>query len=51
MLKGQKIYVSDLFGNLYKSENDYFILVDEVNPKNGAGNKIQMLSLRIYDNI
>lgn len=27
----QKVYVSDFFGNLYKSENDYYILVDEVN--------------------
>lgn len=47
----QKVYVSDFFGNLYKSENDYYILVDEVNQKNGAGNKMPILSLRIYDNI
>jgi len=47
----QKVYVSDFFGNLYKSENGYYILVDEVNQKNGAGNKMQILSLRIYDNI
>lgn len=46
----QKIYVSDFFGNLYKSENGYYMLVDEVNQKNGAGDKMQILSLRIYDN-
>lgn len=44
----QKIYVSEFFGNLHKSENGYYILVDEVNQKNGAGNKMQILSLRIY---
>ena len=47
----QKIYVSDFFGNLYKSENGYYILVDEVNQKNGAGNKMQILSLRIYETL
>lgn len=47
----QKVYVSDFFGNLYKSENGYYILLDEVNQKNGSGNKMQILSLRIYDNI
>ncbi len=47
----QKVYVSDFFGNLYKSENGYYILVDEVKQKNGAGNKMQILSLRIYDNL
>ncbi len=47
----QKIYVSDFFGNLYKSENGYYILIDEVNQKNGAGNKMQILSLRIYETL
>ena len=47
----KKVYVSDFYGNLYRSENDYYILVDEVNQKNGAGNKMKILSLRIYDNI
>jgi hypothetical protein len=48
-LTEQKVYVSDFFGNLYKSENGYYILVDEVKQKNGAGNKMQILSLRIYE--
>jgi hypothetical protein len=47
----QKVYVSEFFGNLYKSENDYYILVDEVHQKNGAGNKMQILSLRIYETL
>lgn len=47
----QKIYVSDFFGNLHKSKNGYYILVDEVNQKNGAGNKMQILSLRIYETL
>ncbi|MEQ1799113.1 MAG: hypothetical protein ABL872_14260 [Lacibacter sp.] len=51
ILTQQKVYVSDFFGNLYKSEDDYYILVDEVNQKNGAGNKMQILSLRIYETL
>jgi hypothetical protein len=47
----QKVYVSDFFGNLYKSENGYYILVDEVNQKNGAGKKMPILSLRIYETL
>ena len=44
----QKVYVSSFFGNLYKSENGYYILIDEINQKNGAGNKMKILTLRIY---
>ena len=51
ILVEQKVYVSEFFGNLYKSENDYYILVDEVDQKNGAGNKMQILSLRIYETL
>lgn len=51
ILVEQKVYVSEFFGNLYKSENDYYILVDEVHQKNGAGNKMQILSLRIYETL
>lgn len=47
----QKVYVSDFFGNLFKSENGYYILVDEVNQKNGAGKKMRILSLRIYETL
>jgi hypothetical protein len=44
----QKVYVDDFYGNLYKSDNNYYILVDEIKQKNGAGNKMQILNLRIY---
>lgn len=47
----QKVYVASFYGNLYKSANGYYILVDEVNQKNGAGNKMRILSLRIYDSL
>lgn len=47
----QKLYVSDFFGNLYKSENGYYMLVDEVKQKNGAGKMMPILNLRIYDSI
>lgn len=47
----EKIYVSEFFSNLYKSEHGYYILVEEVNQKNGAGNKKLILDLRIYDDI
>ena len=47
----KKIYVSDFFGNLYKSENGYYILVDEVNQKNGAGDIMPILCLRIYESL
>ena len=50
-LTQQKVYVSDFFGNLYKSESNYYILVDEVNQKNGVGNKMQILSLRIFETL
>jgi len=46
-----KVYVSEFFGNLYKSERGYYILVDEIDQKNGAGDRMQILSLRIYDSI
>ncbi len=47
----RKVYVSHFFGNLYKSENGYYVLADEVNQKNGAGNKMQILRLRIYETL
>jgi hypothetical protein len=47
----QKIYVSNFYGNLYKSENGYYILIDEINQKNGAGDKMAILSLRIYQSL
>jgi hypothetical protein len=42
------IYVSNFRSNLYQSKNGYFMLIDEVNQKNGAGNKMPILTLRLY---
>jgi len=47
----QNIYVSDFYGNLYQSANGYYMLIDEVNQKNGAGNQMKILSLYIYPSL
>lgn len=44
-----KVYVSDFYGNLYKSKKGYYVLIDAVNQKNGAGNKMPILDVRIYE--
>ena len=46
-----KAYVNDFYGNLYKSPKGYYALIDEVNQKNGAGNKMQILTVRVYNNL
>ena len=46
-----KVYVNDFYGNLYKSNKGYYILIDEANQKNGAGNKMHILTVRIYDDL
>ena len=47
----RKVYVEHFYGNLYKSENGYYILIDEVNQKSGAGNKKLILTARVYESI
>lgn len=44
-----KVYVNYFYGNLYRSNQGYYILIDEINQKNGAGNKMRILSVRIYE--
>lgn len=46
-----KVYVNDFYGNLYKSDKGYYVLIDEVNQKNGAGNKMPILTVRIYEKL
>ena len=46
-----KVFVKDFYGNLYKSDNDYYVLIDEVNQKNGAGIKMPILTIRIYEKL
>jgi hypothetical protein len=47
----REVYVSEFFGNLYKSKDNYYILIDEINQKNGAGNKMRILNLYIYETL
>ncbi len=48
-----KVFVaSDFYGNLYKSENGYYILLDDFNQLNVAkSEKIGIGTLRVYNNI
>lgn len=46
-----KIHVNHFFGNLYRSEYGYYVLIDEINQKNGAGNKMPILTARVYETL
>lgn len=46
-----KVYVNSFYGNLYKSGKGYYVLIDEVNQKNGTGNKMPILNVRIYEKL
>jgi hypothetical protein len=47
----KKVYVDQFYGNLYKSERGYYVLIDEVDQANGAGSKMQILTVRIYETL
>jgi len=47
----RQVYVSHFFGNLYRSSKGYYILIDEENQENGAGSKMPILDLRIYQSL
>lgn len=47
----KKVYVALFYGNLYKSERGYYVLIDEKNQSNGAGNKMKILNVRIYQTL
>lgn len=47
----KKVYVDQFYGNLYKSESGYYVLIDEVDQANGAGNKMRILTIRIYETL
>lgn len=47
----KEVYVSPFYSNLYQSKKGYFVLIQEVNQKNGAGDKMPILSLGIYKSI
>ena len=43
--------MNDFWGNLYESPKGYWFLIDEVNQSNGAGNKMPILTIRIFENL
>jgi len=51
MLIEEKVYVSNFHGNLYKSDRGYYVLIDEVNQKNGAGKKMSIVEIRFYETL
>ena len=51
LLKETKVYVNDFWGNLYESQKGYWVLIDEVNQPYGAGSKMPILTIRIFDNL
>jgi hypothetical protein len=46
-----KVFVETFYGNLYKSDNGYYVLINEVNQKNGGGNKMGILTARVYESL
>jgi len=50
-LKETKVYVNEFWSNLYESQKGYWFLIDEVNQPNGAGSKMSILTIRIFDNL
>jgi hypothetical protein len=50
-LRETKIYVEQYYGNLYWSEKGYYVLIDDINQKNGAGSKMQILTARVYEKL
>ncbi len=50
-LKETKIFVGSFWSNLYQSQRGYWILIDEINQSNGAGKKLSILTLRIYNTL
>ncbi|WP_346984773.1 hypothetical protein [Chryseobacterium sp. POE27] len=48
----EKVYIKTFYGNLYKSEkNGFYFLIDEINQKNGAGDKMQILEVNIFSSL
>lgn len=51
ILTETKVYVEQFYGNLYKSEKGYYVLINEVNQKNGGGRKMRVLIARVYESL
>lgn len=50
-LREQRVFVSNFFGDLYESKLGYWVLIDDVNQSNGAGDQLLIMEVRIYDSI
>jgi len=46
-----KVFVDAFYGNLYKSDRGYYMLIDEEDQKNGAGSKMLILTVRVYERL
>lgn len=51
LIEKRVFVLNDFYVNLYSSEKGYYVLIDEENQKNGAGKKMQILTLRIYSTL
>lgn len=48
----QNIYIKQFYGNLYQSKtSDLYFLIDEINQKNGTGDKMQIVEVSIFKNL
>jgi len=50
-LRKKNMSISDFKSNLYQSDNGYWMVIDKVNQKNGAGRKMSILDLWIFDEL
>jgi hypothetical protein len=50
-LSESKVYVDNFYGNLYRSDKGYFVLIDDLWQKNGAGRRMGILTVRIYEHL
>lgn len=48
----QNIYIKQFYGNLYQSKtSDLYFLIDEINQRNGTGDKMQIVEVNIFKNL
>jgi hypothetical protein len=46
-----KVYVEPFYGNLYRSERGYYVLITEADQKNAVGNKMGILIAHVYESL
>lgn len=48
----QKVYIKQFYGNLYQSKSSgLYFLIDEINQKNGSGDKMEIMEVNIFQNL